>query len=128
MESASVSAVLFAHDLNKVSNFYAQALGMGFTRGDEHHVILNCRGFNLVVHQIPHHLADGIVFEHPPRRRAEGAIRLNFPVQNITETRRLARSMGGEVDSKPPSWAEPNANVFLGYDPEGNVFKVSEHP
>lgn len=127
METASVSAVLFAKDLKKVAAFYAQALGMTCTRSDEQHVMLNCRGFELIVHQIPQHLADGIVIQQPPIRREDGAIRLTFPVQSVVATRRLARSLGGEVDDAPPAWAAAGANVFLGYDPEGNVFKVREH-
>lgn len=35
METASVSAVLFAQDLKKVAAFYAQALGMSCTHGDD---------------------------------------------------------------------------------------------
>jgi catechol 2,3-dioxygenase-like lactoylglutathione lyase family enzyme len=126
MEAARVSAVLFVKDLQRVSAFYVLALGMSRTHGDEHHVALDCRGFNVIVHQIPPHLADEIALEQPPRRRAEGALRLSFPVQNIAEARRLARSLGGDVDDAPPAWAEPNANTFLGHDPEGNVFKLSE--
>jgi predicted enzyme related to lactoylglutathione lyase len=127
METAKVSAVLFAQDLKHVAAFYAQALGMSCTQSDEHHVSLDCRGFNLIVHQIPRHMAGGIAIQQPPRRREDGAIRLNFPVQSVAMTRRLARSLGGEVDDVPPAWAAPGANVFLGHDPEGNVFKVSEH-
>jgi catechol-2,3-dioxygenase len=126
MEAASVSAVLFVQDLAGVSTFYAQALGMSRTQCDEHHVVLNCCGFNLIVHQIPRHIADGVRIGQPPRRREDGALRLNFPVQSIAETRRLARSLGGDVDDAPPAWAEPNANTFFGHDPEGNVFKVSD--
>lgn len=123
---AGVSATLFVKDLKRVSAFYAQALGMIQTQGDEHHVILNCRGFNLIVHQIPQHIAAGITSEQPLPRRGEASLRLNFPVTSIAEARRLARSLGGEVDEVPPAWAGPNANTFLGYDPEGNVFKLNE--
>lgn len=123
---AGVSATLFVKDLKRVSVFYAQALGMTQTHADEQHAILNCRGFNLVVHQIPQHIAAGMTSEQPPHRRAEGSVRLNFPVTSIAEARRLARGLGGEVDDKPPAWAGPNANTFLGHDPEGNVFKLSE--
>lgn len=126
MEAGSVSATLFVKDLKRVADFYAQALGMTGTHSDEHHVILNCRGFNLIVHQIPPHLAADITLEQPPHRRAEGALRLNLPVISIAEARRLARSLGGDVDDTPPAWADPNANTFLGHDPEGNVFKLSE--
>jgi hypothetical protein len=34
--------------------------------------------------------------------------------------------LGGDIDGHPPSWAERGANFFLGYDPEGNVFGVSQ--
>jgi hypothetical protein len=30
------------------------------------------------------------------------------------------------VDDAPPEWAARDANFFLGYDPEGNVFGVSQ--
>ena len=123
---AGISATLFVKDLKRVSAFYGQALGMTRSQGDEHHVILNCRGFNLIVHQIPQHLAGGITSEEPHHRRVDGALRLNFPVTSVAEARRLARSLGGDVDDTPPAWAGPNANTFLGCDPEGNVFKLSE--
>ena len=128
METANVSAVLFVKDLKAVAAFYAQALGLNCTHSDAEHAVLNCRGFHLIVHQIPRHIADGIVIQQPPLRREEGAIRLTFPVESVAATRRLARSLGGEVDDTPPAWAAPGANVFLGHDPEGNVFKISEHP
>lgn len=122
-----VSAVLFVKDLKRVSAFYCQALGMTCTASDEYHSRLNCCGFDLIVHQIPEHLSHGSKLTHPPERRVRGAIRLNFPVRSVEEARRLARVLGGEVDDAPPPWAEPTANAFLGYDPEGNVFKVSQH-
>ena len=126
MESAGVSAVLFARDVQKVSAFYSKALGMTRVSGDESHVILNCGGFELVVHQIPRHIADEPAIESPPERRVWAAIRLSLPVSRIEDCRRLARMHGGELDDAPPEWADSTANVFLGYDPEGNVFKVSE--
>jgi catechol 2,3-dioxygenase-like lactoylglutathione lyase family enzyme len=128
MEPANVTAVLFVKDLKRAEAFYCGALSMICTASDEHHSIVNSRGFDLIVHQIPKHIADDITIEQPPIRRVDGAIRLNFPVQSIENTRRLARALGGEVDDQPPSWAEPKANDFLGHDTEGNVFKVSQCP
>lgn len=127
MESPTVSAVLFVKDLQRATAFYAGAFNMSCTASDEHHSTLNYRGFNLIVHQIPKHIADEIDIEQPPTRRAESAIRLTFPVQSIEATRRLARALGGDVDEARPPWADTAENVFLGYDPEGNVFKVSQH-
>ncbi|HTJ19490.1 MAG TPA: VOC family protein [Steroidobacteraceae bacterium] len=125
MESSNVSAVLFAKNLRRVAAFYSQALGMTCTASDEHHWALDGYGFHLIVHQIPPHIADKVTIQHPPERRVWGAIRLNFPVPSIEDSRRAARSLGGELDDAPPEWADRNANFFLGYDPEGNVFGAS---
>jgi predicted enzyme related to lactoylglutathione lyase len=126
MESSNVSAVLFAKDLRKVSAFYSGVLELTPTSSDEHHTCLNCRGFDLIIHQIPKHIADGISIQQPPERRVWGALRLNFPVRSVEDSRRAARSFGGEVDDTPPEWAGQSANFFLGYDPEGNVFGVTQ--
>ena len=127
MESSNVSAVLFAKDLKKVAAFYTQALGMTCGFSDEYHWALKGCGFDLIVHQIPKHIASEITIQQPPERRVWGAIRLDFPVQSIDDSRKIARSFGGEVDAAPPEWAESSANFFLGYDPEGNVIGVSQH-
>jgi predicted enzyme related to lactoylglutathione lyase len=127
VELSNVSAVLFAKDMRRVAAFYAQALGMTCSASDEDHWALDGHGFHLTVHQIATHIADKITIQQPPERRVWGAIRLNFPVQSIEASRRVARSLGGEVDDAPPEWADRTANFFLGYDPEGNVFGVSEH-
>ena len=62
----------------------------------------------------------------PPIRRVWGAIRLDFPVASIADSRKLARALGGDIDDAPPAWADPNANFFFGHDPEGNQFGVSQ--
>jgi predicted enzyme related to lactoylglutathione lyase len=128
MEPSNMSAVLFVKDLRKVSAFYSGALELTPTFSDEHHTRLSCRGFDLIVHQIPRHIADEVSIQQPPERRVWGALRLNFEVQNIEDSRKAARALGGEVDETPPEWAESNANFFLGYDPEGNVFGVAQLP
>ena len=126
MESSTVSAVLFAKNMKRVAAFYAQALGLTCTASDEHHSALNGYGFHLIVHQISQPIADGITIRQPPERRVWGAIRLNFPVQSIEDSRRAAKSLGGVVDDAPPEWADRHANFFLGHDPEGNVFGASQ--
>jgi predicted enzyme related to lactoylglutathione lyase len=126
MKAKNVRAVLFVKDLRKVAPFYIGALGMTSAAGDESHAILECDGFALIVHQIPQAIADTIVVTQPPVRRVWGAIRLDFPVSSVGDSRRLARSLGGDIDEAPPAWAEPDAGLFFGYDPEGNQFGVCE--
>ncbi|HSC16649.1 MAG TPA: VOC family protein [Gammaproteobacteria bacterium] len=126
MEASTVRAVLFVKDLAKVSAFYVGALGMTRVSGDKDHSALECDGFELIVHQIPKPIAETIVITQPPVRRVWGAIRLDFPVASIADSRKLARSLAGEIDDAPPAWADRNTNLFFGHDPEGNQFGISQ--
>lgn len=118
-----VSAVLFAKDHRKVSNFYVQALSARVTREDAEHADLDCGGFRLVVQRIPDAIAKAVVVTDPPRRRESGAVRLDFTIRDIAKARSDARSLRGQIDDQPPPWAG-GVDFYLGYDPEGNVFGV----
>jgi predicted enzyme related to lactoylglutathione lyase len=126
MQQPKVSAALFVKDLRIVADFYAKALEMRVVTSDEYHSRLDSHGFELVVHQIPREIADRIVIERPPKRRTSAATRLDYPVGDIDESRKRARSLGGGIEDAPPPWAERNAKFFFGYDPEGNQFGVTE--
>jgi len=126
METSNVRAVLFVKDLERAAAFYIGALEMRRASGDKDHAVLDCDGFELVVHRIPKQIADTIVITQPPVRRVWGAMRLDFPVSSVADCRRLARSLGGDVDDAPPPWADRSANFFFGYDPEGNQFGISQ--
>ena len=78
VEATSIRAVLFAKDLDKVTAFYSSALGMDDVQVDEHHAVLKQGGFELIVHQIPGHIASEIQISDPPLRREAGAVRLDY--------------------------------------------------
>lgn len=131
MRTCEVSAVLFAKDKNRVARFYRDALGFECTMDDEYHSVLNCCGFDLIVHQIPRRYLDEcetgeIREEKEVVERSFNPIRLDYPVDDIQAVRSKSAQLGGRVDDKPPDWAAPDADVFLGNDPEGNVFKVKQ--
>ncbi|MBB6093205.1 putative enzyme related to lactoylglutathione lyase [Povalibacter uvarum] len=120
-----VSAVLFVMDLRRVATFYEQALGMTCMRRDEDHAQFDCEGFSFIVHQIPKAMLRGAT-SGATERRTQAALRLDFPVPSIEASRRIARALGGDVDASPPPWADANAGLFLGNDPEGNVFLLKQ--
>ena len=126
METTRVRAVLFVKDLERVAAFYVGALALTRRSGGKDHATLECDGFELVVHQIQKQIADTIVIAQPPIRRIWGAIRLDFPVASIAGSRKLARTLGGEIDDAPPPWADSATNLFFGHDPEGNQFGLSQ--
>ena len=125
-EATKVRAVVFAKDLGKVAGFYAGSLDMECLKRDEYHAVLGCRGFELIVHQIPDRIAADIEIDAPPVRREGGAVRLDYPVDNIDRSRASAKSFGGHIDESPPEWADRDTNFYPGFDPEGNVFGVSQ--
>ena len=126
VEVAKIRAVLFARDFRRVAVFYSRVLGMTHESGDDGHALLKHDDFELVVHQIPRHLAEGITISDPPVRRESGAVRLDHPVGDVANSRALAKSLGGAIDEFPPPWADADTNFYLGFDPEGNVFGVSQ--
>jgi predicted enzyme related to lactoylglutathione lyase len=117
----SVSAVLFAKSLHRVSPFYREVLGAKTLDRSERHESLECQGFHLLLQKIPDALAESIEISTPPDRREQTAIRLNFPVADIEAARLSARRLGGHIDDVPPPWAGTSTHFYLGYDPEGNV-------
>lgn len=121
MASNTVSAVLFAKDLQRVAAFYREVLGARTLDSSVAHETLDCHGFHLMLHQIPFELAVSIDISSPPERRERTAVRLDFTVNDIARARQAARRLGGLVDDQPPPWAADSAHIHLGYDPEGNV-------
>lgn len=120
----SASAVLFARDARRVARFYTAVFGAIPVSEDESRVALDLRGFRLVIHAIPAHLAKDVEIGDPPVRREMTAIRLDYPVDDLVMARHAAASLGGGIDDAPPPWAGPDSRFFLGFDPEGNVFGV----
>lgn len=120
----SVSAVLFVKNLDRVASFYRAALGLDCVQQSAEHWCFDCRGFEFTVHRIPTALAQGIVTSQPPQRREGASLRLTFPVVDTVAVRAAAHLLGGQIDNSPPQWAARDADVFLGCDPEGNVFLI----
>jgi len=117
-----VSAVLFAKRLGIVCEFYQTVFDVRVSRNDANHAVLDFGGFELMLYQIPAHLAVAVAVTSPPERREQTAIRLDYPVTDLARSRREAARLGGIIDELPPSWAGADTTFFLGHDPEGNVF------
>jgi predicted enzyme related to lactoylglutathione lyase len=123
---AGVSAVLFAADAPRLARFYVAVFGASVRSEDPYHAALDVDGFRLTIHQIPAHFAKDITIGSPPLRREMTAIRLNYPVRDLVKSRMVAKQLGGQIDEAPPAWATQESRFFLGFDPEGNVFGVTE--
>jgi predicted enzyme related to lactoylglutathione lyase len=110
-------AMLFVKDLNRMTSFYANVLGMKpneDTRQDNWVEFTDAR-FSL--HAIPALIAAGIRIESPPTPREQIAAKLTFEVHDVEATLTKIESIGLPLLHRP--WGGIEA-----VDPEGNVFAL----
>jgi predicted enzyme related to lactoylglutathione lyase len=116
--------VLYAKDVGRVVAFYSAVLGFQAGDRDEHHVVLESPGSQLVVLRIPDRIAASIEISIPPARRADAAIKPVFVVPSIAAVRSSAEAFGGMVNSSDTEWVFQGFTVCDGLDPEGNVIQI----
>lgn len=126
-DESRAGAVLYAKDMDRVAAFYAAVLGMQPVDRDDKHVVLESRGFQLVVLRMSPKIASTIEIAVPPVRRSEAAVKLVFFVPSICEVRASAASFGGVLNAADKEWSFGGFTVCDGLDPEGNVIQFREH-
>ncbi len=113
-------AILFAKDMQRMSEFYHEALGLPLTAAPSlpGWVEFDAGGVRLALHAIPPRVAKQIEITTPPRAREETPIKLVFEVDDLGETRRRLAQHGATM-------FEPKLSGSCdGLDPEGNVFQL----
>jgi hypothetical protein len=78
------------------------------------------------VHQIPEQYAQDIVITVPPCVREISAVKLSFPIGNIAKARDVAAQLGGCVYPFEREWACDSCIICDGWDPDANVFQLSQ--
>jgi predicted enzyme related to lactoylglutathione lyase len=119
-------AVLYAKDFRRLAEFYRRVAGLQEREAADDFICLESNAFQLVVLQIPAHIAETITIETPPRRRESTPIRLVLFVASVEAGRSAARENGGELNPPEREWSFQGHKVCDGVDPEGNVFQLRE--
>ena len=119
-------AVVYAKDLDRLAQFYAEVAGLEIVHRVDDHVVLESEYFELVIVAIPAATAVRIVISTPPERRVATAFKLVFPVPDIAVARTAAAAAGGAVDAIAKEWSFQGLRVCDGMDPEGNVIQLRE--
>lgn len=127
MTSICGGATVYAKQLERVSRFYAEVLGLSPTTRGGDFVVLEKGPLQIVVVQIPERIATTIDIASPPVRREDTALKLVLVVESIAGARDLAWELGGVVDPVEREWDFQGMRVCDGHDPEGNVIQVREH-
>jgi predicted enzyme related to lactoylglutathione lyase len=121
--------LIYAKDLARLASFYRRLLSMSEVHATEELVVLRSsdgRSLNgdLIVHQIPVHIAETIVVESPPVLREDTAIKPFFAVASFAEAQARASSLGGALFG--PRYQGPGFLLTNAHDPEGNIIQLRE--
>ncbi len=112
-------AIIFVKDLNRMAEFYGQALGLkpvAETRM-ENWVEFEAGAAKFALHAIPSEIADQIQISSPPQPREQNPVKLSFEVADVAYECQRLESLGVTVVQRP--WGTYDA-----IDPEGNVFGI----
>ena len=120
------AAVVYAKNLKRIAEFYQRVASLSLKRAAEDHVVLVSESFELVVVQIPRHLAESIEIEEPAVRRTQNPIKLVFFVENIAVAREVANTRSVALNAPDDEWVFEGNRVCDGHDPEGNVFQLRQ--
>jgi predicted enzyme related to lactoylglutathione lyase len=117
---------VFAKQVDKVSLFYQQALGLKVEVSDKTHDLLVGQNYEVVVHAISKAYAQSIEIESPPKRRDDVALKPTFVVDDLEVVRAAAKANGGFLKPIKQAWRIRGFIVLDGYDPEGNVIQFKQ--
>lgn len=116
--------LFYALNLERLSLFYEELLGMQVRASDAEHRVLESADIQLVVHAIPPGYAEGVTVDVPPAPRTEQAIKPFFTVTSLALAETRAAALGGFIYG--PQWEGPGFIVRNACDPEGNIIQLRE--
>ncbi len=117
---------VFAKNVEQVSLFYQQALGLKVQASDKTHDLLVGQNHEVVVHAISKAYAESINIESPPIRRDDVALKPTFVVDDLEVVRTAAKVNGGYLKPLKQAWRFRGYIVLDGCDPEGNVIQFKQ--
>lgn len=122
--------IIYAHNLQRLSKFYEQALDLKVAENDkDFHRLLpkssNLFPGELTLLQIPEHIASNIIISDPPEVRAATPIKPVFSQSApMADVRKSVLKANGQFNPADTEWNFHENRVCDGVDPEGNVFQV----
>jgi predicted enzyme related to lactoylglutathione lyase len=117
---------VFAKNVEKVSLFYQQALGLKVQVSDKTHDLLMGQNYEVVVHAVSKAYAQSIEIDSPPKRRDDVALKPAFVVDDLEVVRAAAKANGGFLKPIKQAWRIRGFVVLDGWDPEGNVIQFKQ--
>ena len=111
------AAVLFVHDVARMTMFYRELGGMQRVHGDDRHAVLERDDFQLTIHAM-----DGASTDFSTRE--DSYVKLCIPVDDLAAARVRTSELGGELWPPDREWEARGFRACDGRDPEGNVLQL----
>jgi catechol 2,3-dioxygenase-like lactoylglutathione lyase family enzyme len=123
--AGGIQGVVYVVDLERMTSFYADVLGLEVVEHDPGDVAtLESGDVVLSLVRMPDEWAAAVEVGDPPTRREDVALKMSFPVASIAAARAAAAAAGGLVDDPSTEWSFRGNVVCHGHDPEGNVISL----
>ena len=119
---ARAGALIYAKNLEKLSDFYRVILGMKLLHPGPSHRVLESPDMQLILQELPPEIGAAVTVSRPPVLRQEQAIKLFFAVDDLEATGRLLEELGGGLFG--PVYPGPGFVARNAFDPEGNIFHL----
>lgn len=103
LASIRAGAVVFVRDLRKVTDFYAEVIGLHRAREADDYALLESDSYQLVVHKLPDHIAGPDFTASELVIRQDCALKLVFFVDSISAAPRSIGSPTGFTPSRSVS-------------------------
>lgn len=126
MQSPSLTAVIYAKDVQRLAIFYEQVLSLSRAEEGSGFILLASDGLELSVVQIPEAIATSIKITQPLEIREDTPIKLSFRVSDIERVRPTIQRLGGGLKEQEAAWSWRGAKHLDGWDPEGNVIQLQQ--
>lgn len=114
--------VIFTGDKERLARFYETMSGLAVRFTDHSITVLGSDTFELVIHSLP---AEPAV-RRPPLVREDGYIKPFFPVTSLSEARKRAAALGGQLRPESEEWGARGFRACEANDPDGNVIGFRE--
>jgi predicted enzyme related to lactoylglutathione lyase len=118
------SIVLWVEDLSIAKGFYQKLLNAEILDDSATFVRVSSKHNEVLLHLVPEQYREGISV--PPRLREDAVIKPIFVVTSVSEARSAVAGLSGQVNSSDTEQVYAQSRYCDGFDPEGNVFQVSE--
>jgi predicted enzyme related to lactoylglutathione lyase len=121
ISGALVGVVVYAQDVDRVADFYAEVAQLDVVERSDGFVVLSDGGCEVSVVAAPPGLAMTIEMQEPPDVREETPVKPCFRVSSLAEVVAKATDRGGGTRDIASAWDFRGLRHLDGFDPEGNV-------